>query len=583
MSNETIPVIPNDEEQRSLRGSGLILAAATDDSDFTKTKEGYAARLEGILDTPLTPENFSTYADDAYNQVVSLVGDMVSKSPYRDLPLPSRLIEDYAGDSYGIDIGKVLDTLISKVEETSDIKKFVANTGRDNDVYVPPQVLSPKIESGKGEFTEAGVSQKLESILFLLKEIHGIDLQDSEQIVVTRGAVDKNMMRNEPYYSIEIPGLNRTILVCNEKGNITYILDSEILAESMPNFNLEITDLDKGAIDQLIKDNPSLGARIQHTVKYLTKIEDSLYEIANFNEATIDANDRIQEVSLLADAEKATEGYLSTRVIAKNMGIDYATLRDIISKLGEELGDVETARHVQRGRLMPSFSPEQIEMMRAEAESRGLFKKPLEGYLSVKVIARGMGIGDATLRDIISKLGEELGDVETARHGKFLNVSSFSPEQIEMMRAEAESRGYFKKPLEGYLSAHVIAQEMGIGDATLIDIISKLGEELGDVETARHGQSNVPSFSPEQIEMMRAEAESRGYFTDAPEGYLTITGIIEVYGIRRERIRKIIGELGDDFGKALNAKNKYNRVGKWFSPEQIEMIRAEAKKPKPTE
>jgi hypothetical protein len=433
--------MPNDEEQRSLRGSGLILAAATDDSDFTKTKEGYAARLEGILDTPLTPENFSTYADDAYNQVVSLVGDMVSKSPYRDLPLPSRLIEDYAGDSYGIDIGKVLDTLISKVDETSDIKKFVTNTGRDNDVYVPPQDLSPKTESGQGEFTEAGVALKLESILFLLKEIHGIDLQDREQIVVTRGTADKNMMRNEPYYSIQIPGLNRTILVCNEKGNITYILDSEMLAESMPDLNLEITDLDKGAIDQLIKDDPSLGARIMHNAKYITKIEESLDEIASFDEAAIDANDRIQEVSILKKVEKAPDDYLSMKGIYTEMGISPKTIRKIIVELGDDFG----------------------------------------------------------------------------------------------------------KPLN-----------------------------------AKFGTNVAYGYSPEQIEKIRARAESLGYFTEAPKGYLTSSDIKEEYGLAFDTIRKRIGNLGDDLGKPLNAKNKRGGVSKWFSPEQIEKILVKAKRPKPT-
>ena len=511
MSNETMTIIPNDEEQRSLRGSGLILAAATDDSDFTKTKEGYAARLEGILDTPLTPENFSTYADDAYNQVVSLVGDMVSKSPYRDLPLPSRLIEDYAGDSYGIDIGKVLDTLISKVEETSDIKKFVANTGRDNDIYVPPQVLSPKIESGKGEFTEAGVALKLESILFLLKEIHGIDLQDREQIVVTRGTVDKNMMRNEPYYSIQIPGLNRTILVCNEKKNITYILNSEILAESMPDLNLEITDLDKGTIDQLIKDNPGLGARIIHTVKYITKIEDSLDEIASFDEAAIDENDRIQEVSLLAYVEKAPDDYLSISGMSKEMGIGVAILREIIGKLGDDFGEALNVKF--GGPVAPGYSPEQIEKIRARAESLGYFTDAPEGYLTLTGIKEEYGMHRVTIRKIIGNLGDDFGEAMNAKN-KFKGVTKW--------------------------------------------------------------------FSPEQIEKIRARAESLGYFTEAPEGYLTLGGITKEYGLHGVTIRKILGKLGDDFGEAMNAKNRFQGVSKWFSPEQVEKILAEAKKPKPT-
>jgi hypothetical protein len=442
VSNETIPVIPNDEEQRSLRGSGLILSAATDDSDFTKTKEGYSDRLEGILDNPLSPENFSTYADDALDQVVKLADDMLTKSPYQGLPLPSGLLEDYISKSYGIDIGKVLDTLTSKVDETKEIKDYVDKIGVDNDIYVPPQVLSPKIESGKGEFTEAEVVPKLETILFLLKEMHGIDLQDSEQIVVTRGTVDKNMMRNEPYYSIQIPELNRTILVCNEKGNITYILDSEMMSESMPDLNLEITDLDKGAIDQLIKDNPSLGARIIHNVKYITKIEDSLDEIANFDEAAIDENDRIQEVSLLKEVEKAPDGYLSMK---------------------------------------------------------GIYK------------------------------------------------------------------------------------EMGIGHATLKDIISDIGDDLGDVLDKKFGTNVTPGYSPEQIEKIRARAESLGYFTEAPEGYLTYTGIQEEYGLSWDTIRNRIGNLGDDLGKPLNARNKRGGVSKWFSPEQIEKILVKAKKPKPTE
>jgi hypothetical protein len=345
-----------------------------------------------------------------------------------------------------------------------------------------------------------------------------------------------------------------------------------MMSESMPDLNLEITDLDKGAIDQLIKDNPSLGARIIHNAKYITKIEDSLDEIANFDEAAIDENDRIKEVSLLKEVKKVPDGYLSINGMAKEIGLSDRTIRKIIGELGDELGESKHAKY--SGKVVTSFSPDQIEKIRVEAESRGLFNKPLEGYLSARSVAKEIGLSHQIITNIIGELGDELGEVKLA---SFIGqvVPSFSPEQIEKIRVEAESRGLFNKPLEGYLSVNGIQEEIGLSHRAIKNIIGELGDKLGEVKLASYGGQVVPSFSPEQIEKIRVEAESRGLFNKPLEGYLSASRIEKEMGIGYATLKDIIGELADELGEVKLASYG-GQVAPNFSPDQIEKIRVEA-------
>ena len=510
------PTSDDSDLKQPLQKHDLMPPSHNGNPDYDEAKERYEQRLEDILNTPLVPENFSTYAQDALNKVIGMVEHMTETYPGQSLPLPRGIAEDFTTQYYNMDIDDLLDALQKKVEETNEIEKFVESLSEDEEVYVPPQLLQPGLRSGTGEFSKAETSPKLETILFLLQERYELDINNTAELIVTKGTVSKEMMRQELYYLIDMPTLNRKILVCNEKGNITYVLDSELLDTQ----NIEpqvLVDMDKSQIDELLKSQPNIGARITHTTKYIPKIEEALDSIEEYSRKTeggIDNDDSIKDESLLTEKpQKAPEGYMSVKQISKELGKGYTTVLKLISELGDELGEVSKARFGTT--LADSYSPEQIEMIRSRAEEQGLFAPEApEGYMSVRQISKELGKDYTTVLNLIKELGDDLGEVSKARFGQNL-ADSYSPEQIEMIRARAEEEGRFTPVApEGYMSAKPISKEMGISREKVLRLISELGDDLGEVSKARFGQNLADSYSPEQIEMIRKKAIEMGYIKE---------------------------------------------------------------------
>jgi hypothetical protein len=74
---------------------------------------------------------------------------------------------------------------------------------------------------GDGEFTQGRYSPRLALLIAGLSR-YGIYKED---LTVTVGALRETMMRDEAYVLVEIPKLNKDILVCNQMGEITLVSD----------------------------------------------------------------------------------------------------------------------------------------------------------------------------------------------------------------------------------------------------------------------------------------------------------------------------------------------------------------------
>ena len=426
----------NSELKKPLQKDDLMgPSAQAVDPVYEEAKERYRKQLEAILSTPLVPENFITYADDALDSVANMVEGMTKKYPGESLPLPRGKAEEHTTGYYEMDIDDILDSLQSKVDETNHIKQFVKHLSEEDAVYVPPQPLEPGIQTGGGEFSKRETSPKLETILFLLQEIYELDINNSEEIKVNKGSVAKGMMRTEPYYLVELPTLDRSILVCNEIGNITYVMDNTLLEEQGMGAEL-LVDMDKSQIDELIKTNQGLGVRITHTAKYLPKIELALESIADFStktESGIESDDTIQVESLLKTAiDKATDGYMSARRIAKELGISASSVNTIISELGLIPIKAKFSNNVT-----DAYSPVDIARIRELAESKELFSpKAAGGYMSVSQIAKELGISNYNVNKIISELG--LSPIRAKFGGNV--TDAYSPVDIARIRVILETK-----------------------------------------------------------------------------------------------------------------------------------------------
>ena len=490
--------------KKPLQKSDLMSATQADNPDYQQAKERYTRQLAAILDTPLLPENFDTYADDALNSVIAMVQDMTATYPGESLPIPRGSAEEHTTSYYEMGIDDILDSLQNQVDKTKQIKDFVSTLGgKEDDVFVPPQPLQSAIQAGNGEFSKKETKPKLETILFLLQERYGLDIKDPTQVVVTEGSVTPGMMRKEPYYRIELPELNRTILVCNEVENITYVMDNEEL-DGLGIGSELLVDFDKSQIDQLILTHPALGVRVTHTGKYIPKIElaiESIEDFATKTEAGIDKDANIVDESLLTpEVEAAPEGYMSVRQIAKMLGVGDKPIRDIIKELGEELDPIK-ARPLT-GMATWYYSPVEITRIREIAESKGLLTPAApEGYMSARKIAEELGVSDRTIRDIIKEL-----DGLTPIQAKFGSqvTNAYSPEDIANISEVAESKGLLTLAApEGYKSVSQIAKELTADHGTITDIIKELGG-LTPID-AKFGGVVTEAYSPKDIERIRVQ------------------------------------------------------------------------------
>jgi hypothetical protein len=82
---------------------------------------------------------------------------------------------------------------------------------------LPPAIIS----NGAGTWSDRRTEPRLQQFLAHLQTlgIHGDD------VIVRVGAVPPTMMRNLPYVIVEIPGLSREVVICNEVGEITFVSD----------------------------------------------------------------------------------------------------------------------------------------------------------------------------------------------------------------------------------------------------------------------------------------------------------------------------------------------------------------------
>ena len=88
-------------------------------------------------------------------------------------------------------------------------------------IILPPQENIKPITPGKIPFEKAPIVPRLAELVAFLNQ-HEIYTDD---IVVLPGKLLPGVMRDETYYIIEIPRLNKEILVCNQVNEATFVID----------------------------------------------------------------------------------------------------------------------------------------------------------------------------------------------------------------------------------------------------------------------------------------------------------------------------------------------------------------------
>ena len=372
-------------------------------NELDALKTEFAARLTAAVNEPLTLGNTDTYVDDALGAVIKLVDDVVAKydaqpgAEWQQLgEANGKEHEDAALKHFGLEnVEDILRHLDDKASQFAVIDQVIAQTNKSSNVFVPPDSAPVPQATGSGTGMEKkGKQPKLENLLFVLMNDFGIDPDDSEAVSIVRGSVNPNMMREEPYYQVTVPELDKVILVCDEYENVTFVFNDEWVREQVsanhPSENepeRPLTDYTKEELSKLIKDNPGQGARIMATKNFTANLVNALK--GGFSQQKLDKPVDTRYLRSSKDLPPVPDGYATISEIGEELGVqeekDKVTIRNIAIAL-EKQGKITRGTYRSRnGRPILAFTEKDARLIVEETKRR---TAPIpEGYVSVAKFA----------------------------------------------------------------------------------------------------------------------------------------------------------------------------------------------------
>jgi len=243
-------------------------------------KQHFRDRSDEVLERKITVENINSYVNDAVSDLIRLTDELVEsyKADTTDLDpnLSGKEIEDLAYVAYGLpNINDYLGVAQEKIKELEEIDSFIEErVVHINEVITPPN-KDAKMPTHIGEeiYARPGTKNRLKTLLYVLKE-SGIDF---EKIQIQEGVVSQEMVRWLSYFSVEVPEIDRLILVCDEEQNASYVFDTEKLKL----LGLSISDINrmlKPELNQFIADHPGVGVRFIQSKNWRNRLELFLLE-----------------------------------------------------------------------------------------------------------------------------------------------------------------------------------------------------------------------------------------------------------------------------------------------------------------
>ena len=460
----------------------------------------FVGRMDQILNRPLTVNTIDSYAEHALNEVIELIEsaeDAYSHQPTIAQPTHAAA-EDAALHYYGLNgAAEVLDHLSEKDAELRAIDQRIAAVATSHLVIVPPDMhlsgpnrASESTESYKQPKNQA----RLKTVLFLLANEFEVALDNPDEVMITEGSVGSTMMRQLPYYEVVVPSLNRTILVCDEYGNATYVFDTQKTEQLLQQQNS--TDLlcnrTKRDLAALIDQRPDCGTVLRANKHFVTNLIGELTKIKSQWWMVPRAN-------YLDPRRSQTDDYKSIDRAARDLGVHRRAVDYALQCLEEErAGDVITS---SRGTLL---TREQIALVRQSLTERGYFRLPPTDYHVSYDIARAIGVSHRITTQVIEELKQEqlITGIHCRQKGAKLG-KYYSPTEQEIIRQRAIDHGYIvPQAPEGYMTIMEASERLGIRFESVQHNAKKLGIVIKKYR-AIDGYRPMFCLSPEQFSQIQ--------------------------------------------------------------------------------
>jgi hypothetical protein len=280
-------------------------------------------------------------------------------------------------------------------------------------VVLQPDTESGDVQSGSGEWKETEFEDRLTPFVALLAD-NNIFLDD---IIIHQSKVHKGQMRRVGYMHIEIPRLNKTVLLCNQVGEGTYVIDGYIRVEQtakLTKTQLKETFIDK--VEMVPKDS---------------NWKDRLSELLFYDSATQRSKLDVQTIYTIRQAIQAKYSISEWRHSMSSIQYNFLpeiTGRGIVA-IASMFGVTSFSRqnvlsHLELGRKIYGDAPELMNLIEIESRDVEGWRTVIQKQFSAKEWV------ELTLKDFHKKTCIEIFKKGIKAIATIFGISSFTTEKI---------------------------------------------------------------------------------------------------------------------------------------------------------
>lgn len=523
-------------------------AEITPEHKYPETTRGIRSDFASILGEQVSVDTVDTYATQALDQLIALIERIVIVHNRRqaDRGATKRNAEDMAFAYFGLgNVESILDHIVQKATELDTIDSIISQVQSEKTVFIPSVAQQP--EGLGGEFNEMAIVPRLKTLLFILQNEFDVDVVDLAEHDIRMGSVKPGMMRKTAYCSVDIPLLNKTVLVCDEEGNVTFVFD-RLAVEQQHIAPCELVELPKEELKSLLVRWPSMGRMVVGKRYFVANLIDAL----NGKPAKSEHSDTIKTTGNYL-IPRPPEGVMSITGLHNEWGIAVQTLEKAVLVLGEHIGPI---RDYVFGQIKaPGYSYIQQEIILQHLDNTGLFTSEApEGYLTVNGMRQafedrtGVRVSAGAIDRAIEQLAVDgtLGETQMYRiHIKL--ATAYSPAQQAATFEHLTRRGLFlPRAPDGYLAKSSLIGMFGVSDTALDTAIASSEGALGETPNFRFGSAIDVGFLAQQTEIIRLALESVGLTTErAPTGVLSASGIASNLHVGKAIVQNAIRSIAD--------------------------------------
>ncbi len=192
----------------------------------------------------------------------------------------------------------------------------------------------------------------------------------------------------------------------------------------------------------------------------------------------------------------ASEDVMSVAGMMETWGVSRNDIDIAIKENSEQIGQAELYKF--HTKMAFGYTPEQQAIIRQAIAEKGVVEQSESHRLSVPDMAENWGLDPKTIRKMILKHSDEIGEAVVTRFNT-QKAPGYLHEQVTLIEGFLREKGYFSEEApEDVSSIFGMAQAWGETHASVRKAVENIKGELGEVKPYKFGVRIVDGFSPQQ-------------------------------------------------------------------------------------